>query len=96
MNGSCDNSSSSRSRELSLLLTGEHSDKKMRATTIVYWGIYWGIYWGYIGIMEKKMETTIVYWAFVGTACCPGSKDSKHSPPSRKITTKAGFRVHRV
>ena len=22
-------------------------------------GLYRGIYWGYIGIMEKKMETTI-------------------------------------
>ena len=21
-----------------------------------------GLYWGYIGILEKKMETTIVYW----------------------------------
>ena len=25
-----------------------------------------GIYWGYIGIMEKKMETTIVYWVVRG------------------------------
>ena len=22
-------------------------------------------YWGYIGIMEKKMETTIVYWGYM-------------------------------
>ena len=29
-------------------------------TTIIYRG-YIGLYWGYIGIMEKKMETTIVY-----------------------------------
>ena len=21
--------------------------------------VIWGLYWGYIGIMEKKMETTI-------------------------------------
>ena len=25
-----------------------------------------GLYWGYIGIMEKKMETTIVYWGCIG------------------------------
>ena len=25
-------------------------------------GILLGLDWGYIGIMEKKMETTIVYW----------------------------------
>ena len=25
-----------------------------------------GLYWGNIGIMEKKMETTIVYWAYIG------------------------------
>ena len=24
------------------------------------------IYWGFIGIMEKKMETTIVYWGYSG------------------------------
>ena len=24
-----------------------------------------GIYRGYIGIMEKKMETTIVYWGYI-------------------------------
>ena len=23
------------------------------------------IFWGYIGIMEKKMETTIVYWGYI-------------------------------
>ena len=23
-------------------------------------------YWGYMGIMEKKMETTIVYWGYMG------------------------------
>ena len=28
-------------------------------TTIIYKAIY-GLYWGYIGIMEKKMETTII------------------------------------
>ena len=22
--------------------------------------------WGYIGVMEKKMETTIVYWGCIG------------------------------
>ena len=48
-------------------------------TTIVYRGLYWdsgkenanyysilGLYRGYIGIMEKKMETTIVYWGYIG------------------------------
>ena len=25
-----------------------------------------GLYRGYIGIMEKKMETTIVYWGCIG------------------------------
>ena len=25
-----------------------------------------GISWGYIGIMENKMETTIVYWGYNG------------------------------
>ena len=25
-----------------------------------------GLYWGYIGIMEKKIETTIVYWGYIG------------------------------
>ena len=24
------------------------------------------VYWGNIGIMEKKMETTIVYWGYIG------------------------------
>ena len=25
-----------------------------------------GLYWGYMGIMEKKMETTIVYGGYMG------------------------------
>ena len=29
----------------------------------VYTGVILGIYRGYIGIMEKKMETTIVLWS---------------------------------
>ena len=29
-------------------------------------GIILGVYWVYIGIMEKKMDTTIVYWVYVG------------------------------
>ena len=29
----------------------------------------WGIYWGYIGLMEKKMETTIGS-PKVGAGCC--------------------------
>ena len=38
-----------------------------------FWGVYWdnmGIMenqmWGYIGMMEKKMEATIVYWGKTG------------------------------
>ena len=27
---------------------------------------YKGLYWGYIGIMEKKMETTIVFRGYIG------------------------------
>ena len=29
-----------------------------------YNGLYrdYRVYWGYIGIMENKMETTIIYW----------------------------------
>ena len=29
-------------------------------------GLYRG-YWGYIGIMEKKMETTIMYWGCIAS-----------------------------
>ena len=25
-------------------------------------GVFWGLYYGYIGIMDKKMETTITGW----------------------------------
>ena len=28
----------------------------------IYMRVIYGLYRGYIGIMEKKMETTIVYW----------------------------------
>ena len=31
-----------------------------------YIGITEDIYWGYIGIMENKMETTIVYKGYIG------------------------------
>ena len=43
--------------------------------TIVYWGLFRksgkenGYYYsilGYTGIMEKKMDTTIVYWGYIG------------------------------
>ena len=30
------------------------------------WAFLWGLYRGYIGIMEKKVETTIVYWGDIG------------------------------
>ena len=29
-------------------------------TAIVYWGYILGLYWGYMGVMEKKMEATIL------------------------------------
>ena len=29
-------------------------------------GQYWGLYWGYIGIIEKKMETTKGYIRIIG------------------------------
>ena len=32
-------------------------EKKMEAIGII--GVILGLYWGYMGIMEKKMETTI-------------------------------------
>ena len=28
-------------------------------------GYILGLYWGYKGTMEKKMETTIVYWGYI-------------------------------
>ena len=31
-----------------------------------YLGILLGLYWGYNGVMEKKMEATMVYWGFIG------------------------------
>ena len=31
-----------------------------------YIAVILGLYWGYIGIMESKMETTIVYWGYNG------------------------------
>ena len=35
----------------------------------LYWGcigVIWGLYGGYMGIMENKMEATIVYWVYTG------------------------------
>ena len=40
----------------------------METTGIV--DVIWGIYRGYIGIMEKNMETTIVYWLEFGLEEC--------------------------
>ena len=28
-------------------------------------GVMYGLYLGYTGIMEKKMETTIIYWGYI-------------------------------
>ena len=57
-------------------------------------GLYWdngkengsycsmlGLYWGYIGIMEKKMETTVVYWGiqlifYLGDTMVPNNGES--------------------
>ena len=36
----------------------------------VYIGVILGIYWGYIGIMEKKMETTITGLYNLGVRVC--------------------------
>ena len=29
-------------------------------------GLGFRVYWGYIGIMENKMETTIIHWGYIG------------------------------
>ena len=34
-------------------------------TTSLGFGAILGSYWGHIGIMEKKMGTTIVYWGYI-------------------------------
>ena len=39
-------------------------EKKMETTGII--GILLGLYWGYNGVMEKKMEATMVYWGYNG------------------------------
>ena len=41
-------------------------EKKMETTIMGYIGIILGLYWGNIGIMEKKMEATIVYRGYIG------------------------------
>ena len=35
--------------------------------TCLSWNRLNVIHYGYIGIMDKKMETTIVYWGYIGT-----------------------------
>ena len=45
------------------LLSASHKKKKKKNFRPTLWdprGVIWGLYRGYIGIMEKKMETTIV------------------------------------
>ena len=37
------------------------------------------MYWGYIGIMEKKMETTILLGVILGDCWSWGDSDSVHS-----------------
>ena len=37
----------------------------METTTNII-GYILGMCWGHIGTMEKKMETTIVYWGYIG------------------------------
>ena len=48
--------------------TGHHLNRIRyhRANIGVMSGYILGLCWGYIGIMEKKMETTIVYWDYIG------------------------------
>ena len=38
----------------------------METTIMGYVGYILGLYWGNIGIMEKKMETTILHWGNIG------------------------------
>ena len=42
-----------------LKMTSEPIASALRSQSVPFATI---VYWGYIGIMEKKMETTIVYW----------------------------------
>ena len=32
---------------------------------VPYIGVILGLCWGYVGIMDKKMKTTIVYWGYI-------------------------------
>ena len=55
-------------------------EKTMETTRMDFIGYIMGLYWdngkenghdlivcwGYIGMMEKKMETTVVYWGYIG------------------------------
>ena len=48
-------------------LTGQScSAGTWRGQLIKILGLY-GLIWGYIGMMEKRMETTIVYWGYIGS-----------------------------
>ena len=38
-------------------------------------GYILGLLWGIIGIMEKKMETTIVFWGNIGVQILSLSRD---------------------
>ena len=38
---------------------------KKEVETNYFNGVTFGLYWGFIGIMEKKMQTTIVYWGYI-------------------------------
>ena len=49
----------------------------METTIMGYIGIILELYWGYIGIIEKKMETTILYY--------PPSDFSRFSLPTAAL-----------
>ena len=58
-------------------------------------GVIFGLYWGSIGIMEQKMETTRVYWGYIGSrilglygyiwAILGLYRNSELKPESRKL-----------
>ena len=53
-----------------------------------YYCYYLGLYWGYIGIMVKKMETTIVYWGYMSSSETKAERTS-----SRLIRLSSYFRL---
>ena len=58
-------------------------------------GVILGLYMGYIGIMEKKMETTITYWCYIGfrvsCSCCCTARWKKQSIKPLKVSCSVDF-----